>query len=69
MVKLKIACALLAVIIALYSATLLIIVKINFAVAVVCVAIMAALIANLTNTYGSQKRKDQDRVNVWDVNY
>jgi uncharacterized protein (DUF697 family) len=63
MVKLKIACALLAFIIALYSATLLIIVKINFAVAVVCVAIMAALIANLTSTYGSQKRKDQDRVN------
>jgi uncharacterized protein (DUF697 family) len=63
MVKLKIACALLAFIIALYSATLLIIVKINFAIAVVCVAIMAALIANLTSTYGSQKRKDQDRVN------
>lgn len=63
MVKLKIACALLAVIIALYSATLLIIVKINVAIAVVCVAIMAALIANLTSTYGSQKRKDQDRAN------
>lgn len=69
MVKLKIACALLAVIIALYSATLLIIVKINFAVAVVCVAIIAASIANLTSTYGSQKRKDQDRANFWDVNY
>lgn len=66
MVKLKIACALLAVIIALYSATLLIIVKINFAVAVVCVAIMAALIANLTSTYGSQN-EDQDRSSFFEM--
>ncbi|MGE6384723.1 hypothetical protein ACQKEN_03475 [Pseudomonas sp. NPDC078416] len=65
MVKLKIACALLTVIIALYSATLLIIVKINFAAAVVCVAIMAALIANLTSTHDSQNRREQDRANFF----
>lgn len=61
MKELKIAFALLAVLIALYSATLLIVVKINLAVAVVCVASMAALIANLTSSYGSEKRKDQNR--------
>lgn len=69
MLKLKIACALLAVVIALYSATLLIIVKINFAVAVACLAMMAALIADVTSTYGSQRRKHQDRAKFWDVNY
>lgn len=51
MKELKIAFALLAVLIAMYSATLLIVVKINLAVAVVCVAIMAALIANLTQLW------------------
>jgi hypothetical protein len=57
MVKLKIACVLLAVIIALYSATLLIIVKINFAVTVVCVAIMAALIVNLMRPTAAKNGK------------
>ncbi len=69
MKELKIALALLAVLTALYSATLLIVVKINLAVAVVCVAIMAALIANLTSSYGSEKREDQNRTDFRNEKY
>ena len=51
MLKLKIAGAVHAATIALYSATLLMIIKISLAVAVISIAAMAALIANITSTF------------------
>jgi hypothetical protein len=47
MLKIKLACALLALIIALYSATAVVAVKINLAVALLCIAIVVALISLL----------------------
>lgn len=60
MLKLKIACAVLALIVALCSATLVVVVKINLAAAVICIAAMVALILNLMEG-GSQTRDDSQR--------
>ena len=47
MLKLKFACALLALIVALYSATAVVAVKLNLAVAVFCIAVVVALLNTL----------------------
>ena len=60
MLKLKIACAVLALIIALCSATLFVVVKINLVAAVICIAAMVALIVELMGG-GSQTREDSQR--------
>lgn len=53
MAKLKLACALLALIIALWSATAVIAVKINLAVALACIMMVVALISSLMPAAGS----------------
>ena len=53
MSKLKLSCALLALIIALWSATAVIAVKINLAVALACITMVVALISSLTHAAGS----------------
>jgi hypothetical protein len=50
MLKLKFACTLLALIIALYSATAIVAVKINLAVALACITMVVALISLLMRT-------------------
>lgn len=50
MLKLKLTCALLALIIALYSATAVVAVKLNLAVAVFCIAVIVALLNTLWDT-------------------
>jgi hypothetical protein len=50
MLNVRIACALLALTIALYSATVVVAVKINLVVAVLCIAVVAALLNTLWNT-------------------
>lgn len=52
MSKLKLACALLALIIALWSATAVIAVKINLAVALLCITMVVALISLLMHAAG-----------------
>lgn len=53
MSKLKLACALLALIIALWSATAVVAVKINLAVALACITMVVALISSLMHAAGS----------------
>jgi hypothetical protein len=57
MLKLKLACALLARIISLYSATAVVAVKLNLAVAVLCITIVVALLNTLwdTNAHGQPR--------------
>lgn len=52
MLRLKFACALLALIIALYSATAIVAVKINLAVALACITMVVALISLLMRADG-----------------
>ena len=59
MLKLKIACAVLALLIALCSATLFVVVKINVAAAVICIAAMVALIVELMR--GDNQTKDDNQ--------
>jgi hypothetical protein len=58
MLEFKIACAVLAVSVALYSATLFIIVKINLAVALLCLAAVIALLASLLAEYKQPRKMD-----------
>lgn len=52
MLKLKLACALLALIVALYSATAVVAVKINLAVALLCITMVVTLISLLMRAAG-----------------
>lgn len=56
MSKLKLACALLAFIIALWSTTAVIAVKINLAVALACITMAVALISSLMHAAGSGEK-------------
>jgi hypothetical protein len=60
MSKLKLACALLALIIALWSATAIIAVEINLAVAVICIAIAIALLNKLCGVNARRGPRSQE---------
>lgn len=65
MLKFKIACAALAVIVALYSATLFLAVKINFAVALLCIAAIVTLLAALMDAYNHPRTNGCDQDPAW----
>lgn len=62
MQNLRIACALLALIVALYSATLVVVVKINLAVALACITVVIALLTTLIGAVGRRETNERGSV-------
>ncbi|RZA29311.1 MAG: hypothetical protein EOP02_04910 [Proteobacteria bacterium] len=58
--KLKIVCALLTLAVALYSATLVVAVKINLALAVMCCAMLIALLCSFINALSTPPETCED---------